>query len=127
MCINIMLQKSPFLQSPFLQPRPTAESLNCLSYRGKIFYTEMVDVNRKTLCTQTLKLSRVMRKLEFAYAKTKAQIICAADQHLCFRYIDSTIPLLSKCKAISCGCMARFLLDLVGNPEDNFLAPRLNF
>ena len=38
----------------------------------------------------------------FAYAKTKAQISCAAadvhsncaaDQHLCFRYIDSTIPL----------------------------------
>ena len=33
----------------------------------------------------------------FAYAKTKAQIRCAiTDQFLCFRYIASTIPLLSK-------------------------------
>ena len=35
-------------------------------------------------------LSRVMRKTVFAYAKTKVQIC------LCFHYIDSTIPLLSK-------------------------------
>ena len=26
---------------------------------------------------------------------------CEADQHLCFRYTDSTIPLLSKCKISS--------------------------
>ena len=36
----------------------------------------------------------------FAYAKTKAQISCAveraADQHLCFSHIDSTIPFLPK-------------------------------
>ena len=42
----------------------------------------------------------------FAYAKTKAQISCAvnkctADQCLCFRYTDSTIPLLSKSKISS--------------------------
>ena len=48
-----------------------------------------------------------------------------ADQHLCFRYMDSTIPLLSKSKnlktlAIFCGCTARFVSDLVGNPEDRF-------
>ena len=31
----------------------------------------------------------------FAYAKTKTQIsFRKADQHLCFRYWDSTIPLL---------------------------------
>ena len=32
----------------------------------------------------------------FAYVKTKTQISFAveADQHLCFRYTDSTIPLL---------------------------------
>ena len=65
MRVNIMLRKSPFLQSPFLQPRPTAERLNCFSYKSKIFYTEMVNVNRKTLCGQTLNLSRVMRKLDF--------------------------------------------------------------
>ena len=46
-----------------------------------------------------------------------------ADQRLCFRYIDSTIPLLPKYKtfkplAILCDCTARFVWDLVGNPED---------
>ena len=29
-------------------------------------------------------------------AKTKPQISCPADQHLCIRFMDSTIPLLSK-------------------------------
>ena len=43
-----------------------------------------------------------MRKLALAYAKTKAQISCAvakahaADQCVCFRYIDSTIHLVFK-------------------------------
>ena len=47
---------------------------------------------------------------------------CEADQRLCFRYTDTTIPLLSKFKplAILCGCTARFVSDLVGNPEDRF-------
>ena len=43
-----------------------------------------------------------------------------ADQRLCFRYTDSTIPLLPKPLAILCDCTARFVLDLVGNPEDRF-------
>ena len=47
-----------------------------------------------------------------------------ADQHLCFSYMDSTIPLLSKSEisrlAIFCGCTAWFVWDLVGNPEDRF-------
>ena len=40
--------------------------------------------------------------LQFAYAKTKAQN-SAADQHVCFCYIDSTSPLLpiSKSKVSS--------------------------
>ena len=46
-----------------------------------------------------------------------------ADQRLCFRYTDSTIPLLSKSEilrplAIFCACPVRFVLDLVGNSED---------
>ena len=45
---------------------------------------------------------------------------CAADQRLCFRYTDSTIPLLPRPLAILCGCIAWFVLDLVGNPEDRF-------
>ena len=44
-----------------------------------------------------------------------------ADQRLCFRYTDSTIPLLPKYEiAILCGCTARLVLDLVENPEDRF-------
>ena len=46
---------------------------------------------------------------------------CAVDQRLCFHYIGSTIPLIPKSVfkslAISCGCSARFVSDLVGNPE----------
>ena len=47
-----------------------------------------------------------------------------ADQRLCFRYKDSTIPLLPiqnfKPLAIFCSCTAWFVSDLVGNPEDRF-------
>ena len=48
-----------------------------------------------------------------------------ADQRLCFRHIDNTIPLLPKYEisnslAIFCGCTARFVSDLVGNPGDRF-------
>ena len=48
-----------------------------------------------------------------------------ADQRLCFRYTDSTIPLLSiymnlQHLAIFYGCTARFVSNLVGNPEDRF-------
>ena len=48
-----------------------------------------------------------------------------ADQRLCFRYIGSTIPQLSKSNdfkplAIFCGCTAQFVSDLVENPEDQF-------
>ena len=49
----------------------------------------------------------------------------AADQCFFFCYIDSTAPLLPQTQnvmplAIFCGCTARFVLDLVGNPEDRF-------
>ena len=43
----------------------------------------------------------------------------AADQRLCFGYIDSNIPSLHK-SDIFCGCTAMFLSDLVGNQEDRF-------
>ena len=46
-----------------------------------------------------------------------------ADQRLCFRYTDSTIPLLPKSGIsslwpFSVAVTARFVSDLVGNPED---------
>ena len=49
-----------------------------------------------------------------------------ADQRLCFRYRDSTIPLLPikiqnfKPLAIFCRCTARFVSDLVGHREARF-------
>ena len=66
-----------------------------------------------------------MRKPDFTYAKTKAQISCAvrnncaANQHLCFRYTYNTIPLLPK-SSFFCGCTFQFVSDLVGNAEDRF-------
>ena len=48
-----------------------------------------------------------------------------ADQRLCFRYIDGTIPLLSKSLAIFCDCTALFVSDLVENQNDCFLMTRL--
>ena len=50
-----------------------------------------------------------------------------ADQHLCFRIIDSTKPLLPKIpnfkKLATCvffDCEARFVSDMLGNSEDQF-------
>ena len=48
-----------------------------------------------------------------------------ADQRLCFRYTDGTIPLLPKIRnfkppAIFCGSTARFVSDLIGNAEDRY-------
>ena len=45
---------------------------------------------------------------------------CTADQRLCFRHTDSTIPLLFiskgfKLLALRCDCTAWFVSDLVGN------------
>ena len=67
-------------------------------------------------------LRRVMRKTSFCICENKD-----ADQRHCFRYINSTIPLLPinykrsfKPLAIFCGCIARFVSELVENPEDQF-------
>ena len=38
-----------------------------------------------------------------------------ADQRLCFRYSDRTIPLLLKLLALFCACTAWFVSDLFGN------------
>ena len=74
-------------------------------------------------------MSLVVRKPAFCICENKDadQLLsnCAADLRLCFRHMDSTIPLLSKLQnfkplAIFCGCAARFVSDLVGNSEDRF-------
>ena len=43
-------------------------------------------------------------------------IKCTTEQCLCFRYADSTIPLLLI--AFFYHCTALFVSDLVGNPKD---------
>ena len=71
-------------------------------------------------------MSRGMRKPTFCICKNKA-----ADQYFSVQlisaficYIDSTIPLLSKSEISSlessCSCTARFVSDLVINPENRF-------
>ena len=55
-----------------------------------------------------------------------------ADQRLCFCYIDSTIPLLSKLKkfkplAIFCACTAQFVSKHAGNLKDRFSHSAVQF
>ena len=65
-------------------------------------------------------MSLVMRKPAFCICKNKGanqpHDNRAADQHLCFRYKDRTIPLLPKSNfkplAIFCGCTARFMSEV---------------
>ena len=63
-----------------------------------------------------------MRKPAFCICESKdADLLCgnpAADQRPCFRYIVSSIHVLPKSEISSCGCTARFVWDLVRNPED---------
>ena len=45
------------------------------------------------------------------------------DQCLCFRFMDSAVPLLLKSKnliTIFCDCTGRVVLDLIGTPKDQF-------
>ena len=72
-------------------------------------------------------MSNVMRKKDFCTSKNKEADQLRgnreADQRLCFRFTERTIPLLSESKiskplAIFSDCTARFVADLVGNPED---------
>ena len=74
-------------------------------------------------------MSRDVRKPDFCICENKdADQLRGhreADQHLCFRYRDSTTPLLPesenlKSLASISNCAARFVSDLVGNPEDRF-------
>ena len=54
-----------------------------------------------------------------------------ADQRLCFRYTDSTIPLLPKQNfkllALFCACTSQFVSDLFGNHIVGFPTRRLIF
>ena len=73
-----------------------------------------------------------MRKLDFCLCENKgADQLCSncnADQRLCFRYTDSTIPPLGMpyILAFFCGSIGQFVSDVVRNPDDqSFLASLL--
>ena len=55
-----------------------------------------------------------MRNPAFCICENKGADQLCGNQGLNFRYIDRTIPVLSKF------CTAGFVLDLVKNPEDRF-------
>ena len=73
-------------------------------------------------------MSRLVRKPTFCICENKdADQLHGnreADQRLCFHYTDRTIPLLPKSEISSLKpssvTTARFVWDLVGNPEDRF-------
>ena len=73
-------------------------------------------------------MSRTVRKPDFCICKNKgADQLCGnrtTDQHLCFRYIDSTIPLLPKyeiaSRSPSSVTAQPGLCHQFGNPEDRF-------
>ena len=48
-----------------------------------------------------------------------------ADQRLCFRYSDSTIPLHFKLLALFCACTGRFVSNMFGNHIVGFPTRRL--
>ena len=69
-------------------------------------------------------LSLVMRKPAFCICENKdADQLRGnreADQRLCFRYMDSTMPLLSKSEIQASWLYSLVCVGLVGNPEDRF-------
>ena len=56
------------------------------------------EINKSCVVIADYKLSRVVRKPDFCLCENKGadqlRSNCEADQRLCFRYSDSTIPLL---------------------------------
>ena len=70
-------------------------------------------------------MSHIMRKPDYCIAKKNKATdqlrgSLAADQHLCFHYLDITIPLLLKLLAIFFGGLARFMYYRVRNPKNRF-------
>ena len=79
-------------------------------------------------------MSHIMRNRIFAYAKSKAQISFAVTAKLFRAFVFAAGIVLflfflnPKFQASSfCGCADQFVLDLVGKPEDRFLALRFKW
>ena len=70
-------------------------------FRNKRFYnTATIDIGRQSSRDQKYNMSRDARKPDFCLCENKGADQLRgnreADQRLCFRYTDSTIPLLLK-------------------------------
>ena len=70
------------------------------------FYGELTKIVLQLSPITHLNLSRVRRKPDFCICENKGaeqlRSYCAADQLLCFHYVDSTTPLLPA-QAVLCG------------------------
>ena len=117
---------------PRFKRRSMIDILTMVSFIERSVIVRRVSHTRKSAAIQGFieqqHVSLVMRKPEFCICENKdADQLRGnreSDQRLCFRFTDSTIPLLSKSEikplAIFCRSTAWFVSDLVGNPEDRF-------
>ena len=68
-----------------------------------------------------------MRKPELCICENKG----ADQQRLCFHYLEFANTLLPKSKyeisSLFCGCTARFVSDLIGNPKNRFSNDEAHF
>ena len=90
------------------------------SQRPNRVSTELSRCSNTKLCKSfNGRMSSIVRK-PFTNAKTKGSYQLqgnrTADHHLCFCFMDSTIPLLPHL----CDCIARFGSNLVGNADHRF-------
>ena len=81
----------------------------------KLLFSKRYFINKSNHFSKTSYMSRIMRKLAFCVCSN-----CIADLHLCFCYIDRTIPLLLNPKFQAANHFL-WLYDLVCvGPEDIF-------
>ena len=104
--------------------------------RSKTVKNGVVDCKLKTVSSGfDLHMSLVMRKPEnriFAYAKTKTQISFAVTPKLISTFVFATwiVQFLYylnpkfQASCLFCGCTARFVWDLVRNPEEPVFSQR---
>ena len=87
-----------FQTMPSIMEKPDIETVRAVVHKILVMYPD--GVTREELLSKVLYLSRIMRKPTFCICENKdADQLRGnreADQRLCFRYIDSTNPLLSK-------------------------------